>query len=467
MSGDSSSLSHPYLSSDSPDIQRKLLDTIGISSIDEAFSDIPKQVRLATSPSLPKPGSEVEVRKEVERILSKNVTSKDALSFLGGGVWGHHVPAAVDALAGRGEFLTSYTPYQPEISQGMLQSLFEYQSMMAELLELDVVNSSMYDWASALGEAARMSTRITRRNEFIVPHFLSPERLAALKSYAIPTGIRIREVRQSLHTGQISLETLKEEISPQTAGLYVENPAYLGHLVHNVEALAEIAHDAGSLFVVGVDPTSLGVIKPPGRYDADIVVGEGQPLGNYVNYGGPLLGIFACRNDSQLIRQMPGRLVGMTTTKDGRDQGYCMILQTREQHIRREKATSNICTNHALNALRAAIYIALMGGGGFRRLGERLFALTEYTTQQLSTVKGVKAPVFQGCHFKDFTLNFGTGKKGAEVSKLLSEQGILGGQPLGKDFPELGDTYLYSVTEMHTQGDVDVLCEALKEIIEV
>ena len=460
-------MSHPYLSNDSADIRRKLLDSLDISSIDEAFSDIPKQVRLARSLSLPKPRSEVEVRREVERILSKNITAKNGLSFLGGGVWSHHVPAVVDAIAGRGEFLTSYTPYQPEISQGMLQSLFEYQSMMAELLEVDVVNSSMYDWASALGEAARMSARITHRNEFIVPHFLSPERLVVLKSYANPIGIRIKEVRQSLQTGQINLEALKEEVSSQTAGLYVENPAYLGHLVHDMDALAEIAHDAGSLFIVGVDPTSLGILKPPGRYNADIVVGEGQPLGNYVNYGGPLLGIFACRNEAQLIRQMPGRLVGLTTTKDGEKQGYCMVLQTREQHIRREKATSNICTNHALCALRAAIYMALMGGGGFRRLGEQLFTITQYAIQRLSSVDGVRTPVFRGCHFKDFTVNFdGTEKKGSEISKRLLEWGILGGRPLERDYPELGDTFLYAVTEMHTRGDVDTLCDALKEIME-
>lgn len=460
-------MSHPYLSNDSADIRRKLLDFLDISSVDEVFSDIPKKVRLARSLSLPKPRSEVEVRREVERILSKNITAKNGLSFLGGGVWSHHVPAVVDAIASRGEFLTSYTPYQPEISQGMLQSLFEYQSMMAELLEVDVVNSSMYDWASALGEAARMSARITHRNEFIVPHFLSPERLVVLKSYANPIGIRIKEVRQSLQTGQINLEALKEEVSSQTAGLYVENPAYLGHLVHDMDALAEIAHDAGSLFIVGVDPTSLGVLKPPGRYNADIVVGEGQPLGNYVNYGGPLLGIFACRNEAQLVRQMPGRLVGLTTTKDGEKQGYCMVLQTREQHIRREKATSNICTNHALCALRAAIYMALMGGGGFRRLGEQLFTITQYAIQRLSSVDGVRTPVFRGCHFKDFTVNFdGTEKKGSEISKRLLEWGILGGRPLERNYPELGDTFLYAVTEMHTRGDVDTLCDALKEIME-
>jgi glycine dehydrogenase subunit 1 len=465
--GESRRLSHPYLVNDPADSRRKLFDAIGVASIDEVFSDIPQQVRLAKNLTLPQLASEAEVRREMEGMLRKNVTSKDALSFLGGGVWSHHVPAAVDALAGRGEFLTSYTPYQPEISQGMLQALFEYQSMMAELLEVDVVNSSLYDGASALGEAARMAARVTHRNEFVVPHFLSPERRAVLMAYTDPIGMRIRDAHQSVHTGQISLEALQEAVSPQTAGLYIEVPGYLGHLIHNVEAVAEVAHDAGSLFVVGVNPTSLGVLQPPGRYGADIVVGEGQPLGNYVNYGGPLLGIFACRGDLALIRQMPGRLVGMTTTKDGLGQGYCMVLQSREQHLRREKATSNICTNHALNALRAAIYLALLGGDGLQRLGEHLFAMTQYATQRLSRIDGVRAPVFEGCHFKDFTVNFdGAGKTGGEVRTGLLARGILGGHPLGTIFPELGDTSLYAVTELHTRGDVDALSNAVTESLE-
>ena len=447
--------------------RRKLLDGIGIHSVDEAFSDIPEEVRLTESLSLPESRSEAEVRREVEGILSQNITSKDFLSFLGGGVWSHYVPSAVDAVTSRGEFLTSYTPYQPEISQGMLQSLFEYQSMLAELLEVDVVNSSMYDWASSLGEAARMSSRITRRNEFLVPHFISPERLAALQSYAQPIGIRIREVSQSLHNGQISLESLKEAVSQKTAGIYVENPSYFGHLVYPLQAMSEIAHDVGSLFVVGVDPTSLGILTPPGRYGADIVIGEGQPLGNYVNYGGPLLGIFACRNDPRLIRQMPGRLVGMTTTQDGLETGYCMVLQTREQHIRREKASSNICTNHALCALRAAIFVALMGGDGFRSLGEYLLSLTQYAITRLSTINGLKTPIFDGCHLTDFTVNFDeAGKKGVEINRQLLKRGIIGGKPLIRDFPELGDTFLYSVTELHSRNNVDTLVNVLREIVE-
>lgn len=460
-------MSNPYIPNDTDEIRRKLLDALGFQSVDEAFSDIPERVRLIRGLSLPRSKSEAEVRREVERILNKNVTSKDFLSFLGGGEWSHYVPSAVDAISSRGEFLTSYTPYQPEISQGMLQSLFEYQSMMAELLELEVVNSSMYDWASSLGEAARMANRVTHRNEFLVPHLLSPERLATLNSYIEPIGIKVIEINQSLHNGQISLEDLKEKTSAKTAGIYVENPSYLGFLIQHLEDLAEISHDAGSLFIVGVDSTSLGILKPPGRYGADIVIGEGQPLGNYPNYGGPLLGIFACRNDSQLLRQIPGRLVGMTTIQDGLERGYCMALQTREQHIRREAATSNICTNQALCALRAAVFMGLMGGEGFRRLGEYILAITQYAVTKLSTIKGLRTPFFDGCHFKDFTVGFGgTGKTGVEVSSRLLKRGVIGGRGLGRDFPEFGDTFLYSVTEMHSRGDVDLLFERLKDIVE-
>ncbi|MCK5403368.1 aminomethyl-transferring glycine dehydrogenase subunit GcvPA, partial [Candidatus Bathyarchaeota archaeon] len=336
-------LSNPYIPNDTDEIKRRLFEGIGIRSVEEIFADIPKNIPRIENLSLPKAKSEVEVRKEVERILSKNISSRDYLSFLGGGVWNHYVPSVVDAIASRGEFLTSYTPYQPEISQGILQSLFEYQSMIAELIELDVVNSSMYDWASSLGEAARMANRVTHRSEIFVPHFISPNRLVTLKSYTNPLGMRIRELSQSLHNGQIDLEDITKNISSKTAAIYIENPSYLGFIVHHLHDLSEIAHESGSLFIVGVDPISLGILKPPGKYGADIVIGEGQPLGNYMNYGGPLLGIFACRNNTPLVRQLPGRIVGMTTTNDGKERGYCMVLQTREQHIRREKATSNIC----------------------------------------------------------------------------------------------------------------------------
>jgi len=386
--------------------------------------------------------------------------------FLGAGVWPHHVPAAVDHVSSRSEFLTSYTPYQPEISQGILQALFEYQSMICELLEMDVANCSMYGWASSLGEAARMAARVTRRNEFLVPHYLSRDRLMVLKSYAEPAEIRIIEVDQSLRNGQIDMEDLKRKVSNRTAGVYIENPSYLGFLTESPEAIAEVVHDAGGLFIVGVDPTSLGVLRPPGDYGADIAIGEGQPLGNYMN-GGSLLGIFACRGEDRLVRQIPGRIIGMTATLDGKRQAFCMALQTREQHIRRHRATSNICTNEALYALRAAVYIALLGPRGFRELGEIIISKTRLFIKKLSQIDGVHVPFFDAYHFKEFTVNFDEFSKSLqEVNRRLLKKGIIGGKELTSDFPELGQTSLYCVTEMHTSQEIEYLCESLREVSE-
>jgi glycine dehydrogenase subunit 1 len=339
--------------------------------------------------------------------------------------------------------------------------------MIAELIEIDIVNSSMYDWATSLGEAVRMAVRVTHRKEIFIPQFIGPNRLNALKSYTDPIGLRTRGINQSLNDGQINLEDIKEKISSKTAAIYIENPSYLGFLIHHLQDISEIVHEYGSLFIVGVDPTSLGILQPPGKYGADIVIGEGQPLGNYMNYGGPLLGIFACRNNPQLIRQLPGRIVGMTTTQDGTERGFCMVLQTREQHIRREKATSNICTNNALCAVRAAIYMALLGRDGFRHLGEYLFSLTQYAKKRLSMIKNIEIPFLNAYHFKDFTINFDSiQKRGVNINDHLLKRGIMGGKPLKSDFPELGDTFLYSITEMHTQNDVDVLLTCLKHIME-
>jgi len=461
--------SHPYLPNDTSSIRQRLLQSIGLASVNDAFSDIPSAVRLSERLNLPSARSEVQVCKTVETLLQHNISAKTTLSFLGGGAWHHYIPAVVDAVISRGEFLTSYTPYQPEISQGMLQALFEYQSLMSELLEMDVVNSSMYDWATALGEAARMASRVTHRTELLIPHFISPERRATLKAYVKPLGMRIIEMAQPVPQGQIEIEALKEQVSAKTAGIYIENPSYLGFLINNAEAIADIAHDAGSLFIIGVDPTSLGLMKPPGVFGADIVVGEGQPLGNYVNYGGPFLGIFACRNETRLLRQMPGRLVGLTTTIDNQETGFCMVLQTREQHIRREKATSNICTNHALCAVRAAIFLALYGRDGFQELSKYLFTLTQYATRYLTELDGVNTPLFSGCHFKDFTVNFqdAAGLPEFDIHHELLAHGILGGRALSPIFPELGDTYLYSISDLHSIEDFHTLRQAIRAVKEV
>lgn len=455
---------HPYIPNDTEVIRQRILDIIGIDDIEELFSDIPGDAVFTDSSILPEPHSEIEVLRHVKKILSKNITSEENVSFLGGGVWCHYVPSVVDTISARSEFLTSYTPYQPEINQGLLQALFEYQSLICELVDMDVANSSLYDWATSLSEAAKMASRVTKRTDFLVPNFIHPERLMTLRSYVEPLGMNVTKIDQSIDTGQIDLEDLKTKISKNTSGIYVENPCYLGHLNDSMEEISEISHDTDALFIVGVDPISLGVIKPPGAFDADIVIGEGQPLGNYVNFGGSLLGIFACKDETRLIRQLPGRLVGMTTDVNDK-RGFCLVLQTREQHIRREKATSNICTNQAHVALRAAVYLSLLGKDGLRKLGKILLSMSNYTIKEMSKIEGLRVPYFKASHFKEFTVNFGD-LKVEEVNNKLLNQNIMGGKDLEREFFELGNTALYSITECHTKDQIDTLIDCISNLIE-
>jgi len=459
------SRTHPYIPNSDESIMRQMLRDIGAGTIEDLFKDIPSPIRTKASLAIPSKLSEMEARRHVEALLNKNLSTRDLLSFLGGGVWPHHVPAAVDAITSRGEFLTSYTPYQPEISQGMLQALFEYQSMICELTSMDYANSSLYDWSTALGEAARMASRVTHRDEFIVPHFIHPERLSTLRTFCEPADIKVVEIAQDKRTGALDLADLKRILSAQTAGVYVEYPSFLGFVEQSCEEIAQLAHDGGALFLVGSEPISLGVLKAPGEMGADIVVGEGQPLGNHMNYGGPLLGIFACKGDS-LLRQMPGRIIGKTTTQDGKQDAYCMALQTREQHIRREKATSNICTNEALLALAAASYLALLGPKGITELCSTILDRTIYATDQLQKIRGVSAPGFEAFHFMEFTVNFDkTGKSVAEINASMLNAGIHGGLDVSRYFPELGQTALYCFTEVHTHRDIDMLADKLRQVL--
>ncbi len=440
------------------------MEEIGIKGIDELYSDIPEKFMLKRQLNLPSAKSEYEVKRHVELLLGKNKTSQDMPSFLGAGCWPHYVPAVVENIIQRTEFLTSYTPYQPEISQGMLQILFEYQSMVCELTEMEVANSSLYDWASALGETARMAMRLTGRQQILTPRIIHPERYATLETYIEAAGMQACKVAYERTTGQLSLEDLEAKISDQTAAVYIENPSYLGFVEMQCEEIAEIAHSHGALFIVGVDPISLGVLKPPGDYGADVAIGEGQPLGNQMNFGGPLLGIFACRDDMTMIRQMPGRIIGMTTTQDGSSRGFCMVLQTREQHIRRQKATSNICTNESLCAVASALYLALLGSRGLKELGEAAMLKGHYAMKRLSEIEGVETPVFKSPHFKEFTVNFVADRVDAVHEKLLKHN-IHGGKDVSKEFPELGETALYCFTEVHSQKDIDALADALINIL--
>jgi glycine dehydrogenase subunit 1 len=457
---------HPYIPNSLPEVKEEMMREIGIKNIEELYSDVPQKYRLKKPLNLPEAMSEYEVKRHVETLLSKNKTYADMPIFLGAGCWPHYVPAVVREIVQRSEFLTSYTSYQPEISQGMLQALFEYQSMICELTGMDVANCSMYDWASALGEAARMAARVTGRKEVLIPKIIHPERALTLQVYCEPAGIDIKKVGYDGETGQLDLGDLRKKISRETAAVYIENPSYLGFIEAQVDEVAQEAHTHGALYIVGVDPTSLGVIRPPGDYAADIVVGEAQPLGNFMNFGGPLLGIMACRDDTDLIRQMPGRIIGMTTTVDGSREGFCMALQTREQHIRREKATSNICSNEALCAIASAVYMALLGPEGMRELGETIIYKANYAMKLLSKIDGVKAPVFSSTHFKEFTVNFDeSGLSVKEINKRLLRRQIHGGKDISKEFPELGETALYCVTEIHSKSEIDRLAEALEEIL--
>jgi len=457
---------HPYIPNSDPQIQKGMLAEIPVASVDELFQDIPSSVRSEAKLHIPPKLSEMETRTYIESLLAKNQSTRDVLSFLGAGIWPHHIPAAVDAIISRGEFLTSYTPYQPEISQGMLQSLFEYQSLICDLTGMEYANSSLYDWSTALGEAARMTARVTGRDEFIVPHYIHPERLGTLRTYCEPADIRIVEVAQDRATGAVDLSDLRKKISTRTAGVYLEYPSFLGFVEEACDEISGLSRKNGSLFVMGCEPIALGALKPPGELGADITVGEGQPLGNHMNYGGPLLGIFACRGEN-LLRQMPGRIIGSTTTQDGEQVAYCMALQTREQHIRRGKATSNICTNEALLAIAVSIYLSLLGPSGITELSGTIAERTRYALEQIRTLHGIRAPGFDAYHYMEFTVNFDqTGKRVSAINKALLEAGIQGGLDLGKYFPELGESALYCVTEVHTHRDIDMLADELRLILE-
>lgn len=457
---------HPYIPNAVPKVKEAMMKEIGVASIDELYTDIPQKFRLRKRLNLPQSSSEHEVKRHVEEILRKNKTADEIPVFLGAGCWQHYVPAAVDTIIQRSEFLTAYTPYQTEISQGMLQALFEYQSMICELTGMDVANCSMYDWASALGEAARMAARINHRTEILVPRIIHPERKATLHAYAEPAGLKIRQIDYDKETGQLDIEDLKGKISGETAAVYVENPSYVGIVESKAKAAAEIAHDKKALLIAGVEPISLGILTPPSTYDADIAIGEGQALGSHMNFGGPLLGIFACKDTNELIRQMPGRVIGLTTTVNGDEKGFCMALQTREQHIRREKATSNICSNEALCAVASAAYLALLGPSGLKQLAETITFKANYAARKLSSIENVKAPLFDAAHFMEFTVNFDkTGMTVPEIHRQLLAYGVHGGKSLVEELHELGQTALYCVTEVHSKEDIDLLAQTLEKTL--
>src|SRR2546428_2824086 len=337
-----------------------MLRAMGLTSIDDLFADIPASVRTRGL-DLPKGMEEQDVVRHITSLLRKNRSADAMPTFLGAGLYDHFVPASVRAIASRAEFYTAYTPYQAELSQGILQTLWEYQSFVCELTGMDAANTSMYDGSTALGEAALMAHRITGKKEIIIPRGLHWEKREVLKSYTAGSAMQVTDVEYNSETGTTDLDELRLAVGEDTAAVYVENPNFFGRFEEDLEEIRSIAP---SLLIVGANPLSLAVIKAPGDLGADIVIGEGQPLGNAVNFGGPLIGVFACKEEH--VRKMPGRIIGLTKDAEG-ERAFCMTLQTREQHIRRERAMSNICTNETLMAVTSAAYIAVLGPSGLRR----------------------------------------------------------------------------------------------------
>lgn len=434
----------------------EMMQQMGLRSVEDLFADIPKEVRTGGL-KLPDGLSELELRRELEQMMSVNRTASSRPSFLGAGVYHHFIPAAVKTIVMRSEFITAYTPYQPEISQGMLQSLFEYQSFMSELTAMDVVNGSMYDASTALGEAVLMSTRIVGGDVFLISRAVSPERRAVAELYAKGAGIRIVDVAYDPVTGTVDLGDLRAKLTDGVSGFYFETPNFFGVIEPHYKEVREILGKRS--MVVGVNPMALALIKPPGEMGADIAIGEGQVFGTSMNFGGPLLGVFGCKVEH--VRKMPGRLIGMTTDIDGR-RAFCMTLATREQHIRRSKATSNICSNEALVAVSAAAHLALMGRSGLRTIAAKNVENMRSLSSRMASVKGFRAPHFKGAHFNEFVVT--SDADPAKVHRHLLEAGIQGGLPLGGMFPELAHSTLYCTTEMHSKKDHDALVSALEGV---
>ena len=447
--------------------EKQMLESMGKKNLDELFSNIPEKFMLKQDLDIPRSHSEIEVTRRIQELAGKNRPADNGRSFLGAGIGMHYVPAIVPALATRYEFLTSYTSYQAEVSQGMLQTLFEYQSLLAEILDIDIVNSSMYDMATAVAEAARMTVRVKKkRSKFLVPGTINPEHYKVLYTYTEPADIEIVKIDYNEKTGLMSLSDLKAKLDDQVAGVYIENPSYLGFIENQVDEINRLVHDNESLFVAGVDILSLGLMRPPGDYGADIVVAEGQHLGSPMTFGGPLLGVFGCINDRKLIYQMPGRLVGMTRTEtEPYENGFVLTLSPREQHIRREKATSNICSNQALVAVVAAIYMSLLGPAGLKQLGETIGYNANYTAKMLDRIPGARAPAIGQTIWKEFVVQFENGVTVKQVHEGLLERNLHGGRILTEEFPALGESMLFCVTEVHAKETIDELVQSIEEIV--
>jgi len=435
--------------------KKEMLARIGISTTEELFCCFPDEIRLKRGLRLPAAMPEPELIWHFEALAAKNAAARYP-SFLGAGSYVHFIPSIVDCLAARGEFVTPYTPYQPEVSQGTLQVVFEYQTLICQLTGMDVANASLYDGASAAAEAVLMAHRLNGRARVLVARSIHPHYRETIRTYTKNVGVTLDGIRAG-ETGAIDLDELAKKLDQDVAAVIVQSPNFFG-CIENLEKIGQLAHDRQALLIATVaEAASLGILEAPGKLGADLVCGEAQSFGLPPSFGGPSLGFMGCRKE--FVRQLPGRIAGQTKDVDG-NRGFVLTLSTREQHIRREKATSNICTNQALCAVRATIYLETMGQNGLKEMALHNFHKAHYAADRLARLKGVRKK-FSGKFFNEFVLEFPKSIQG--LNGYLKGKGIIGGLDLGSFYPELGNCGLFCVTEVHKKDEIDGLVRAIEE----
>jgi len=435
--------------------QQVMLERLGLDSMDQLFDAVPHKVCLKDKLNIPEPLSEMELVRHMRDIAAKNKTVGECTCFLGAGAYDRYIPSVVGHILGRQEFYTAYTPYQPEVSQGTLQAIFEYQTMVCELTGMDVANASMYDGASALAESVCMACQATGRKKALIARTVHPQSREVACTYSMFRGVQLYEI--GYDDGRVDMEQLKRLISDDVAAVVVQNPNFFG-VVEMLDEIADVVHHYGALLVVSVNPISLAVLKPPGHSGADIVVGEGQSFGNPLNFGGPYLGFMA--TTQKLVRRMPGRIVGQTVDLSG-NRAFALTLQTREQHIRREKATSNICSNQALNALAATVYLTVMGREGLKEVALLSMQKAHYAFGEIVSQAQCSA-IFSAPFFDEFVVK--TPVPVEELNQKLLGHGIIGGYAVERDYPELKGAWLVAVTEKRSREEIDALVKEVGEL---
>lgn len=444
----------PYIPNTTND-EEEMLKSIGVNSTDDLFNDIPKEIRFGGNLKINLPMSEIEVSKHLKNLAGKNISTEDMVCFLGAGSYDHYIPSVVKHITSRPEFYTAYTPYQAEISQGTLQVIFEYQSMICNLTGMDVANASMYDGGTATTEAAFMACENTKRKSIVVSQTLHPEVRLVLKTYLKYRGIEVIEIEDN--EGITDVEKLRKVVDKNTAGVIIQSPNFFG-IIEDVFEIEKITHENKAVFIMNVNPMSLAVLKSPGELGADIAVGDAQCFGNSLNFGGPYLGFMAAT--SKLMRKLPGRIVGQTNDIEGK-RAFVLTLQAREQHIRRQKATSNICSNQQLNALAAAVYLSVMGRKGLKEVAVQCMEKAHYAYDEITKLEGFK-PLNNKPFFMEFLIN--SNKNMEKINNELLKNRIMGGYEIGRDYPKYNNSMLLCVTEKRTKPEIDKLAAILEGI---